>query len=255
VLPQCTSAQAADPTAICANGQIQVFQSIDRNDYKAMLVKLDKRFSNRYQFTASYALSSLTGFATGEDLDAIFKYHVPLSGDSRHRFTFSGIANLPWGVQGSLIAVYASKGPFNATVGGTVDLNGDGNGGDTLPGLKINDLGRGTGKSQLFLLVNQFNANVAAPSGGLIKPLVLPTKFDFGDNFQSEDIRFSKEFRFKERYAIQGIFEIFNVFNVANLGGYSGTINSNFGQATTRAGQSFGTGGPRAIQFAGRFTF
>jgi Carboxypeptidase regulatory-like domain len=255
VLPKCTSAQAADPTAICANGQIQVFQSIDRNDYKAMLVKLDKRFSNRYQFTASYALSSLTGFATGEDLDAIFKYHVPLGADARHRFTFSGIANLPWGVQGSLIAVYASKGPFNATVGGTVDLNGDGNGGDTLPGLKINDLGRGTGKSQLFLLVNQFNANVAAPSGGLIKPLVLPAKFDFGDNFQSEDLRFSKEFRFKERYAIQGIFEIFNVFNVSNLGGYGGTINSNFGQATTRAGQSFGTGGPRAIQFAGRFTF
>jgi len=255
VLPQCTSAQAADPTAICANGQIQVFQSIDRNDYKAMLVKLDKRFSNRYQFTASYALSSLTGFATGEDLDAIFKYHVPLGADARHRFTFSGIANLPWGVQGSLIAVYASKGPFNATVGGTVDLNGDGNGGDTLPGLKINDLGRGTGKSQLFLLVNQFNTNVAAPSGGLIKPLVLPAKFEFGDNFQSEDIRFSKEFRFKERYAIQGIFEVFNVFNISNLGGFSGTINSNFGQPTSRAGQSFGTGGPRAIQFAGRFTF
>lgn len=255
VLPRCTLAQAADPTAICANGQIQVFQSIDRNDYKAMLVKLDKRFSNRYQFTASYALSSLTGFATGEDLDAIFKYHVPLGADSRHRFTFSGIANLKWGIQGSLIAVYASKGPFNATVSSTVDLNGDGNGGDTLPGLKINDLGRGTGKSELFGLVNAFNANVAAPSGGLIKPLVLPTKFDFGDNFQSEDLRFSKEFRFKERYAIQGIFEIFNVFNVANLGGYSGTINSNFGQATTRAGQSFGTGGPRAIQFAGRFTF
>jgi hypothetical protein len=270
VLPQCTAAQAADPTAICANGQIQVFQSIDRNDYKAMLVKLDKRFANRYQFTASYALSSLTGFATGEDLDALFKFHVPLGADARHRFTFSGIANLPWGVQGSLIAVYASKTPFNANVSGTVDINGDGNGGDTLPGLKINDLGRGTGKSDLFLLVNQYNANVAKPSNGLIKPLALPSNFDFGDNFQSEDLRFSKEFRFKERYAIQGIFEIFNVFNVSNLGGYSTQLdtasfdsagnvvlptNFSFGKPTTRAGQQFGTGGPRAIQFAARFTF
>lgn len=255
VLPRCTAAQVADPTAICANGQIQVFQSIDRNDYKAMLVKLDKRFSNRYQFTASYALSSLTGFATGEDLDALFKYHVPLGADSRHRFTFSGIANLKWGIQGSLIAVYASRGPFNANVSGTVDINGDGNGGDTLPGLKINDLGRGTGKEKLFLLVNQYNANVAVPSNGLIASIVLPKKFDFGDNFQSEDLRFSKEIRFKERYAVQGIFEIFNVFNVSNLGGYSTTLNSNFGQATTRAGQQFGTGGPRAIQFAARFTF
>jgi len=270
VLPRCTTAQAADPTAICANGQIQVFQSIDRNDYKAMLVKLDKRFSNRYQFTASYALSSLTGFATGEDLDALFKYHVPLGADARHRFTFSGIANLPWGIQGSLIAVYASKGPFNANVPGTVDINGDGNGSDTLPGLKINDLGRGTGRSDLFLLVSQYNANVAKPSNGLIRPLVVPANFDFGDNFQSHDLRFSKEIRFKERYAIQGIFEIFNAFNISNLGGYSTTLdqgsfdsagnvvapgNFNFARPTVRAGQQFGTGGPRAIQFAARFTF
>jgi hypothetical protein len=233
-------------------------------------VKVDKRFSNRYQFTASYALSSLTGFAVTEDADAIFKYHVPLGPDARHRFTFSGIVNMPWGVQGSLIAVYASRTPFNANVPGTVDINGDGNGGDTLPGLSINDLGRGTGKSDLFLLVNSYNTNVAKPSNGLIRPLVLPASFDFGDNFQSEDIRFSKEIRFKERFAIQGILEIFNVFNVSNLGGFSTTLdqgsfdsagnvvpptNFNFGKPTFRAGQQFGTGGPRALQFAARFTF
>src|SRR5215813_10186309 len=270
VLPKCTTAQAADPTAICANGPIQVFQSIDRNDYKALLVKLDKRFSNRYQFTASYAFSSLTGFATGEDLDAIFKYHVPLPGDARNRFTFSGLVNLPWGIQASLIAVYASRTPFNAFVPGTVDINGDGNGGDTLPGLEINDLGRGTGRTQLFQLVNDYNTNVAKPSNGLRRPLVLPAKFDFGDDFHSHDVRFSKEFRFKERYGVQGIVEIFNIFNVSNLGGYSTTLDQgnfdtagnvvapgtfNFGKPTSRAGQQFGTGGPRALQFAARFTF
>src|SRR5262249_61152635 len=68
VLPRCTAARAADPTAIWANGPIQVFQSIDRNDYKAWLVKLDERFSNRYQFTACYAFCSRSGFHIGQDL-------------------------------------------------------------------------------------------------------------------------------------------------------------------------------------------
>lgn len=260
VLPKCTPAQAVNPNAICANGPVFIINSVDRNRYRALLVKLDKRFSNRYQFTASYALSSLTGYflrgGTPEDADDWFKTNGPLGADARHRFTFSGVVNLPWNFQASLIAVYASKGPFNARLGGTVDLDGDGQGGDTLPGLKINDLGRGTSKEDLFELVNQFNANVAAPSNGVIKPVTLPTSFEFGDNFQSHDIRVSKIFRFKERYAIEGIFEVFNVFNIANLGGYGGTINSNFGQPSLRLGQGgFGTGAPRAAQFAGRFTF
>ena len=51
--------------------------------------------------------------------------------------------------------------------------------------------------------------------------------------------------------------EIFNLFNIANLGGYSGTLNNPaaFGQPTSRASQVFGSGGPRAIQLAARFSF
>jgi hypothetical protein len=242
---------------------------------------VDKRFSNRYQFTASYALSRLTGFflkgGTPEDADAWFKFHGPLSSDATHRFTFSGLVSLPANFQASLIAVYASRPPFNARVPGTVDLDGDGQGGDTLPGLKINDLGRGTGKTELFQLVNQYNTNVAKPtcnatfSTCTIKPLLLPPSFSFGDNFQSEDIRISKTIRFKERYAVEGIFEIFNIFNIANLTGFTQTLDTssfdsagnvvgksglNFGQPTQRLGLGgFGTGAPRAIQFAARFTF
>ena len=118
--------------------------------------------------------------------------------------------------------------------------------------------------------MNDYNTNVAKPSGGLRRPLVLPAQFDFGDDFHSHDVRFSKEFRIKERYAVQGIVEVFNIFNISNLGGYSTTLDQgnfdtagnvvapstfNFGKPTTRAGQQFGTGGPRALQFAARFTF
>ena len=51
--------------------------------------------------------------------------------------------------------------------------------------------------------------------------------------------------------------EAFNIFNVANLGGFSYNLSntSTFGQPTNRASQVFGSGGPRAFQLGGRFTF
>jgi hypothetical protein len=274
VLPRCTAAQRTDPSAICSNGAIRVFQSIDRNAYKALLVKLDKRFSNRYQFTASYALSSLRGFFINEDQTDWFGNSGPLDSDVRHRLTFSGVVDLPWNFQASLIAVYASRPPFNARIPSTVDLNGDGTFGDTLPGLEINELGRSVSKDELFGLVTEYNERIARPSAGTIRPLVLPPNFDFGDNFQSHDIRVSKRVKFGESKAIEGLVEVFNVFNIANLGGFStrldqgrfvGTVpatavltaptNFNFGQPSLRVGQAFGTGGPRAIQLGARFIF
>lgn len=281
VLPKCTAAQSVDPNAICANGPIFIINSVDRNHYKALLVKLDKRFSSRYQFTASYALSSLTGFftkgGTPEDADKWFGTSGPLSSDAKHRFTFSGLVNLPGGFQTSLIAVFSSKAPFNARVGGTVDLNGDGQGGDTLPDLRVNDLGRGTSKADLFRLVGLYNQNVSKPTCNAtfttcaINPVVLPPNFEFGDLFQSEDVRLSKTFRFKERYSIEAIAEVFNIFNIANLSGFSGTLDSSsfdtagnvkpkasyaYGQPSQRLGLGgFGTGAPRALQLAARFSF
>jgi hypothetical protein len=264
VIRRCVGAEAINPTVQCSNGPISVIQSSGREQYKGLLVKLDKRFSNRYQFTASYALSSLTGFFTGEDLTNWFGNHGQLGGDARHLFTFSGVLDLPADFQLSLIAIYSSRGPFNARVPSNIDLNGDGTSGDTLPGLDINSLARGTSKDELFRLVNEFNANFAGrpdAKGTTIPALALPTRFEFGDNFQSHDIRLTKTFKVSEGVAIQGFVEVFNVFNIANLGGFSTTLDTatssarNFGRATTRAGQNFGTGGPRAVQLGGRFTF
>jgi hypothetical protein len=58
---------------------------------------------------------------------------------------------------------------------------------------------------------------------------------------------------------------MFNTFNIANLTGYSFTLNTvnpeptkqtfSFGLPTQRATQVFGSGGPRALQIGGRFTF
>jgi hypothetical protein len=257
VIPRCVGAAAANPTAQCSNGAISVTQSSGRSNYKAMLVKLDKRFSNRYQLTASYALASLTEFATGENLNDWFAN--PFPSGSKHTLTISGVVELPWGIQGSLISYYASRGPFNARLSGSnTDLNGDGTRNDTITGLRLNTLGRGVDKNEFIRIVQEFNTNFAGkltPAGATIARVTLPAKFSFGDNFLSQDIRLSKAFKFAERYTANFFVEAFNVFNIANLTGFSTTLNNDFGRATGRAGQNFGTGGPRALQLGGRFSF
>jgi hypothetical protein len=91
------------------------------------------------------------------------------------------------------------------------------------------------------------------------------------------DVRLTKTFRFTEHFNIQGIAEVFNLFNVTNIRGvnnvnFSGFQNtllrdstnpadagflrsSTFGSAIQTAGGVFGTGGPRAFQFAVRVKF
>src|SRR5262249_38664811 len=62
VIPLCQGATTAatialrnDPKAQCSVGEIRVYQSASNTRYVGLHVKLDKRFANHYQFTASYA--------------------------------------------------------------------------------------------------------------------------------------------------------------------------------------------------------
>ncbi|MGH9914542.1 MAG: hypothetical protein ACRD63_04540, partial [Pyrinomonadaceae bacterium] len=260
VIPSCSSAQALDPAAQCSNGPLIFVQNGNREQYKALLVKLDRRFSNHFQFTASYAFSSLTGYIPERNLTNRFSDKVNLNFDARHRFAFSGVVDLPYGLHASLISVFSTRPPFDVRLPGNIDINGDGTTGDTLPEININALNRGIKEGDLSALVAQFNNEFAGKrdaQGQVIPGLILPPSFSFGDNFQSHDVRLSKTFRLRERYSIEGIVEVFNLFNNANLvfGEGSDQLDAvvtsgeqvfNFGRPTGRTGQAFGTGGPRA---------
>jgi hypothetical protein len=289
VIPLCTSAQAAalNPGDQCSTGAITVYGGDANYRYQALQVKLDKRFSSRLQFTGSYALAKNTGFV------AVTQYNNPALdygnvGTPRHTLIVSGVYEIP-GVHAqsgilrgllngwiiSFISETDSAPPLDTMLSG-LDLDGDGISTTLLPGINRHNLfGQGLSESKLQSLVAQYNATVEArtktitnpdgtqtvirprtPFNQIISPIVLPEKISPGDSFISQDVRLTKTFRIKENVTLSLIGEVFNVLNVANLTGYSNVLNQpNYGQPSARAGQAFGTGGPRAFQVAARVEF
>lgn len=257
-IPRCTSAaQANNPLANCSTGAITFRTPAGRSNYKAMLVKLEKRFAQRYQLLGSYALTHQHGVNGIIDLDNWFRTWGPQG--ARHILNVSGIVDLPWKFQFSFISSMSTRGPLTPGISG-IDLIGSGVDSSQLPGIRVNGINRGLGKADLERAVQQFNQQFAGQRtsrGQLIPALTLPQSYEFGDNFMAQDIRISKRFEFRERYKLTLCTEIFNVLNIANLGGYSFDLRNPaaFGQPTSRASQIFGTGGPRAFQLFARFNF
>lgn len=296
IIPLCVGLQALNAKAICSQGAFNVTESSANFRYTALHVRVDKRFAERYQFTGSYALSRFTGFNEVIDYNNLFAGDGYISSDRTHRFTFSGLLELPgykgesrfmkalantWQV--SLISQIVSKPPLNANIG--ADLDNDGISTTPLPGTDFRSFGRGVSASDLRGLVATYNADIERqtrnrpainPDGtpvvingnpvfllprtnkNEIRDLIqLPADFDSGDNFFAQDVRLTRLVRFNEKYQLSLIGEVFNLFNVANLEGYGDNLRDSgrFGQPSSRVGQVFGTGGPRAFQFAAKLTF
>jgi hypothetical protein len=268
VIPACTSAaQAADPLAECSTGVIQGIVSGARSNYKGLLLKANKRFSHRTSGQLSYAYSDQNGYNGLVDDSNWFASVGPQAG--HQILTGSITADLPWGIIISGITAFQSVGPIEPFLPG-VDLNGNGaveageTGGSPLPGIGYNQLGVNEGKAALISAVNAFNQNYAGKTTttGVIAPIVLPANFSFPRSFNSQDIRLTKVINLgTERAKLSLIGECFNVFNIANLGGYSYNLPTSsaqaagFGVASSAEGNVFGSGGPRAFQFAAKFTF
>ena len=257
VIPRCVGAQAGNPAARCSTSWITFFTPGDRSNYKGLLLKLDKRFSNRLQFTASYALAERHGINGIANQDNWFQTWGPQG--ARHLLNVSGLVDLPRKFQASFISSISSRGPVMPSIP-VIDLDGDGSSGEPLPGVKHNGFNRGLDRSDLQRAVEQFNQNWAGKTtsrGQRVPTLTLPANYQFGEPFSSQDLRLTKIFPFRDRYKLSVFGEVFNIFNIANLGGYSFDLTNlaGFGQPTSRAGQVFGSGGPRAIQFGARFSF
>jgi hypothetical protein len=250
-------------------------ESSVKTKYDGLLLSLEKRFSNRYQFRASYTLSKAFNYANDDQIpfsngpvnpNNIQLEYGPTPNDRRHYFTFSGAVELPHGFQLAPILTLASGVPMDILL---PDAS------SRIPILQRNAGGRQfkTG-AELNSFLTQLNA--AGGVNGQPLPLVRDDA-SFNDNFSSFDMRLSKVFRLGEKARLEPIVEVFNLFDVTNILGvsnvnYSGFSNvltrdsnnpndpgflrsSGFGSPVTTAGGVFGSGGPRALQLAVKLSF
>jgi hypothetical protein len=290
VIPLCSAQQAAAlaPEDNCSTGPVNVYDSGARYSYHGLHLKLEGRVNSNLHLTAAYALARNTGFVEFSNYDDYSTAYGTQADDRRHRLTVSAIFDVPKysgpsrvargllnGWTASVISHTESAPPLDTMLTG-LDLDGDGISRTLLPGLtKHNTLGRSLNASELRNLVEEYNAGVEArtrritntdgsitvvrprtPFNQVINPITLPERFSSGDTFITQDLRVMRKIELSESASLSLIAEVFNLFNIANLSGYSNMLNQvNYGQPSARAGQVFGSGGPRAFQFATRLQF
>jgi carboxypeptidase family protein/TonB-dependent receptor-like protein len=204
--------------------------------------------------------------------------------DERHRLTLYGEAQLPWRFSLAPIYTFGSGVPADTFLPGTANTAGAS--GSRLPLLPRNAIGREVSNSkQLNTLIDQWNALPACPAafpclaGGPLQ--TVPSGINFFSPFSSFDLRLRKEISLGEHARISLIGESFNLFNETNIRGSSAAnfsgrnitispfvpaqpgpppvpaqaVQTNFYSAVSTAGGFFGSGGPRAFQFAARVDF
>ena len=274
IIRRCTNAERDDVHARCSNGPIMFDTTIGRARYAGLLLRAERRLSNRAQFLASYAFGNYrgsngtgtgtaemsSGRATGFNNDDWNENDGPMPTDLRHILNFSGHVDLPWRFQLAINVAATSRPPFTAWLE-DVDINGDGTNDDLLPGSKVNAFGRGLDHEDLERLVDSYNQQLAGKPlccGQTAPRVTLPPTHDFFDNFFTQDVRITHTLPLGTTGARLMLFgEVFNLFNTANLVNYSGNLlePSTFGQPAGRFSQVFGSGGPRAFQLGTRLSF
>jgi len=243
--------------------------------YDGLLFSAEKRFESGHQFRAAYTLAKAFNYANDEqipfsngpiDPNNLQLEYGPTPNDQRHRLTVFGAFALPGTTNLSLIWTAASGVPMDI-------LMPDGRS-------RIPLLQRNAGDRQ-FQSPSELNAflrtvNQAGGVNGTLLPLV-SDQARFSDSFHSLDLRIAHRWAVNDRLQVEPMIEVFNILNTTNILGvsnlnYSGysnvlirdsedpaspgyLVSSAFGQPVTTAGGVFGSGGPRAFQFAVRLSF
>lgn len=205
-------------------GQILQHASVDQDKYKALFVRLDKRFAHRYMFSGAYTLSSGTDWNPEA---AVITYSNPKNDygpsniDRRHAVVISGSVILPLKIRLGGIYTFRSAEPFSV-VTTTTNANGTAR---FFPGTGRNQGNRGLNLATLGL----------APATS--------TKYnDF-------DLRVSKSFFEKDQRKLEIIGQAFNLFGNANYSAITtSSASASFGQATNAGTAQIG-------EVAARFTF
>jgi hypothetical protein len=197
------------------------------SDYRAIYVRLDKRFANGYQYLLSY-----TRDWTENSVNNVTDYYNPdlETGPTgrKHSLVASGYARIPYDISLGAVWTIRSALPFDALSG--VDLTGDGTV-DRVPGVTRNMAGRDSeGTARLLELVNAWRAvrGLAAIPEGQIE----------SSDFNRVDLRLSRTFNLPSGTNVEVLMQVFNLFGRDNLIGGTGgafqnsALSNSFGRYT-----------------------
>jgi hypothetical protein len=200
-----------------------------RTNYHALVAALTKRYSGRWQASATYTLGGywdetfqpmsgfgqVVPFAVAADLGGEYTL---ATADQRHRAVMNGIWEVGRGFQLSGLYFFGSGQRFPTSYGGD-------------------------------------RRNSSGQAGGRLRPdgTIVPRNNFVGDPVHRIDLRLQQRVPLGGRARIDGILEVFNLINHANYGLYT-TVESNrlYGQPSQIANVAYA---PRMLQLGFRLTF
>jgi hypothetical protein len=192
--------------------RIDQTQSIGELTYKALMVRLDKRFDNRYMYLLSYTLAKSDGNLLSPGISSRITQAEdpaldwgPAANDRRHVLVASGSVLLPYDVTLGGVWTLRSTMPFSAIAGR--DLNGDALVTDYVPGTT-----RTMGTRDNARMLEAVNAWRAVNGLGPIAASQIDT-----NAYQGFDMRVSKSFPLGDNRKLELIGQVFNVFGTDNL--------------------------------------
>jgi outer membrane receptor protein involved in Fe transport len=223
-----TAALVAAGQPVLGRIDLEVSSGVSR--YDGMNISYRRRLHNNLTVNATYTLSRALAYngnsaAFRNRAWDVFNYFAPYElgptpNDSTHRFSMSGVINLPAGFQVAPIMQWESARPFTAGYGGAVDIQG---------------VGGGRGTSHVTVFTSSPN-DLTATLTAFGDPAVAANAVKFrnclragqctyapfsnmrGQPFFQLDARVTKNFKIREHQNLQAIFQVFDLTNRANFG-------------------------------------
>jgi hypothetical protein len=222
-------------------GNVTTYDNVGQTDYDALMVQVEKRYSNNYMARISYTLAHSRGNTTGagiptsqfqvlDDLNLDLN-EGPTNFDQRHNLVISGMATLPrtGGLTFGWVARALSGSPFTI-VDQTIDADRNGTLADPLPAGEYSGSG-----------ANPITVDNAGGRNGA-----------YGPGFFKLDLRLGYTLNVLGQRRIELFGEIFNVTNRANSANPSGErSNANFLTVTSLSTSNT----PRLVKFGARYSF